>query len=644
MGALGVKDDKIMRHAALLALACLIPSASLAQPNTAFQPELLFSADDTALCADFTERVRSDFFAGHPDSANLTDKFLPASRYTHLLGSRTERTPYQVSGRTVLFKGDVDGNGQRDALMATLFGGGRAHGYRSRVVFTRLQAIDYQVALDQARQGTDRRVGERMADFISMATILGVATNSDAGLPEAAINPYENIYPENISRIAEMALEFQAPLQVIEYDQRLYVDQRVISPLHPTANSVRTLVSFNEHMYSKLDCVVSAMPHRPEHSAPLFERPPASDLLDMVKRIEGQPGTSNASDRSCQTGSFDFWANKPGSRARIIRKALFRPWSIAPPVRASFAPSREKLRGGAGSQHWLRIWRLLSAINGVDYDTLQRLTAETAPLLQSYYADTFNVGTDIADEWTVNALAEIQAAAALGAPRYYAKLSQVLDRVETGSANPEDFLTLALLPRDLGRDNPLDALPSADPGTAFRLAAAAGASDIVLDALLERGTTLDSGNESALMMSVRDPNMVQRLLARGADPNRPNVFGKTPLMMAAHVGAWDSTALLLQHGADLNRRTLGPNEFLPSDSEQVRSANICDYDIQYGHRTALMYAAENADSDHIKYLIDAGADITAEDSEGRNVANYLERNESLSGAEKDQILSWLEPK
>src|SRR6185369_14372592 len=34
--------------------------------------------------------------------------------------------------------------------------------------------------------------------------------------------------------------------------------------------------------------------------------------------------------------------------------------------------------------------------------------------------------------------------------------------------------------------------------------------------------------------AVEWPSGLERLLAAGADPNRPNAFGKTPLMVAAH--------------------------------------------------------------------------------------------------------------
>ncbi len=41
----------------------------------------------------------------------------------------------------------------------------------------------------------------------------------------------------------------------------------------------------------------------------------------------------------------------------------------------------------------------------------------------------------------------------------------------------------------------------------------------------------------------------------GADPNRPNVFGKTPLMVAAHLNRIDSARKLLSAGARVDAVT-----------------------------------------------------------------------------------------
>jgi ankyrin repeat protein len=47
-------------------------------------------------------------------------------------------------------------------------------------------------------------------------------------------------------------------------------------------------------------------------------------------------------------------------------------------------------------------------------------------------------------------------------------------------------------------------------------------------------------------------NIIAILLENGADPNRPDKYGDTPLMAA--LSDEDAVRLMLAHGADVNRR------------------------------------------------------------------------------------------
>ena len=46
--------------------------------------------------------------------------------------------------------------------------------------------------------------------------------------------------------------------------------------------------------------------------------------------------------------------------------------------------------------------------------------------------------------------------------------------------------------------------------------------------------------------NLADP--IHVLLERGADGNKPNMMGETPIMLACREGAVDALAVLLQHG------------------------------------------------------------------------------------------------
>ncbi|MBF0285622.1 MAG: ankyrin repeat domain-containing protein [Magnetococcales bacterium] len=117
------------------------------------------------------------------------------------------------------------------------------------------------------------------------------------------------------------------------------------------------------------------------------------------------------------------------------------------------------------------------------------------------------------------------------------------------------------------------------------------------------------------------PKGMEILLQSGANPNAVNKFGKTPLMTAAHLDRPDAARLLLDHKAEVNARTL--KEFYE-----------CGYEVKRGHRTALMYAAENAGAEMMTLLLKAGADANAKDSQGNDLAFYLAKNPRYTPEEK----------
>jgi len=111
------------------------------------------------------------------------------------------------------------------------------------------------------------------------------------------------------------------------------------------------------------------------------------------------------------------------------------------------------------------------------------------------------------------------------------------------------------------------------------------------------------------------------------DPNTPNQFGKTPLMVAAQQDQVQSAKMLLDRGASIDRTTF------------KRPAQTDDVELGHDARTALMYAAARGSLDMIRLLLDRGADKYAADTKGRRAIPYLlgqgpvAANPKLSGAE-----------
>lgn len=136
-------------------------------------------------------------------------------------------------------------------------------------------------------------------------------------------------------------------------------------------------------------------------------------------------------------------------------------------------------------------------------------------------------------------------------------------------------------------------------------------------------------NKSTFSVHLHDavvwPRGLDALLRAGADVNARNFFGKTPLMMAAHLNRPDAVRVLLENQADVNART-------------ERSTYECGYAIERGQRTALMYAAENAGIETVRLLLAAGADTAVKDSKGNGLEFYMRLNSRFTDVKSVQAL------
>jgi len=155
--------------------------------------------------------------------------------------------------------------------------------------------------------------------------------------------------------------------------------------------------------------------------------------------------------------------------------------------------------------------------------------------------------------------------------------------------------------------------------------------------------------ESVLNVAVEYPEALRYLLDRGANVNKPNAFGKTPLMYAAQRNAYEGAEILLTHGADPNART----HAMPSE---------CYYALSRSSMTALHYAVRYASKRVVELLLAKGAApyvvVKAEATVGTgtnpvgypvqwlkhyNSAESMERNPNIAAAEVPGLEASLTP-
>jgi ankyrin repeat protein len=167
----------------------------------------------------------------------------------------------------------------------------------------------------------------------------------------------------------------------------------------------------------------------------------------------------------------------------------------------------------------------------------------------------------------------------------------------------------------------------------------------VVRMLLDRGANIhavDRNGATALLTAIQEqePEIAQWLIAAGADINRANKYGDTPL----HVSTYDYDQkspgvldTLLQRNVDITPARNGGWNLLCWAAEQgnavvmqtaLRRGLGVDSRDKYG-RTPLMYAAANGEGRVLKMLLDRGADIDACDKMGWTALMFASQGDNL---------------
>ncbi len=141
-----------------------------------------------------------------------------------------------------------------------------------------------------------------------------------------------------------------------------------------------------------------------------------------------------------------------------------------------------------------------------------------------------------------------------------------------------------------------------------------------------------------------NPRIIQALLEAGADPNEPNADGQTPLMMLARTNNLEAALVLLEAGADANvveqwrgqtalmwaaaqqqprmvdlllRHGADPNaQSTPNEWDRQVTAEPRIKVLPVGGLTPLLYAAREGCSECVARLIEGGAEVDKTDPEG----------------------------
>ncbi len=127
----------------------------------------------------------------------------------------------------------------------------------------------------------------------------------------------------------------------------------------------------------------------------------------------------------------------------------------------------------------------------------------------------------------------------------------------------------------------------------------------------------------------RSPQMARLLIAKGADVNTKNNWGKTPLHRAAQIGSKEMVELLIANGANIvTRDKEGKTPLHLAESKEVATLLIADVNARDNEGKTPLHRTSSKELASL--LIAKGANVNAKDSEGKTPLHRTSSKELAS--------------
>ncbi|MBZ7954878.1 ankyrin repeat domain-containing protein [Campylobacter sp. RM17709] len=233
--------------------------------------------------------------------------------------------------------------------------------------------------------------------------------------------------------------------------------------------------------------------------------------------------------------------------------------------------------------------------------------------LEKYFQDNFNFDQGSNTYYATNALNEFLNWA-VGETKIYKDISP-LAKVVSNKNNSIEYIQDFLFKNNLSKDELTIGLQAALLNQRKQP---------ILDLLIHYGARIDEGYEDALFYALENYDNTKFLLDIGADVNSSNAFGKTPLFYAIEFNQKDIISLLLQYGADVNKKYINNNEKLALSANNYDNTPyfITFCALEHTSKNVLMHAAAYGDVEILKMLISKGAKIHDVDDLGFNALDF----------------------
>ena len=259
----------------------------------------------------------------------------------------------------------------------------------------------------------------------------------------------------------------------------------------------------------------------------------------------------------------------------------------------------QKARRYAPPWDYFAQWGAKSVYNNKKYNEYKIKESQTVTELANWYQQNHKLDAVEAKEYAQHAINEISNRA-FGSPAYSLAKPQLIEGWEELLTGMSATMLTKIQQADIENvKQTINAL------------LVLGVSNEVLNAILESRQDISEG--IIVANAVNNPENVNSLIQHGVDIHHKNEFGKTALYYAIQFNQHQSTALLIQYGANVNDHY---------DYKTPGHKWGCERRIQRLFRTPLMHAAQHSDVKMVELLLEHNASLNAKDSLGKNALWY----------------------
>lgn len=261
---------------------------------------------------------------------------------------------------------------------------------------------------------------------------------------------------------------------------------------------------------------------------------------------------------------------------------------------------------------YLKFWSIKSIGNFLLYNKFKSEIMPFEDKSKEYFISKFKLNSDLADKLSSNLVTQMFVLAGGSYYKHYS-LNQIERILSVPNLRIDEFVS------KIGNKN----LTKDELSSILHTALLYNQDESIIKMILLMGADLEDGDESAIFFALKNISKVKFLLKNGANTDKANSFGKTPLFYAVEFNDVELVKLLLENGANPNKKYISK-----ANKDAIVSGlisvpfyrQLCAF--EHTGRHIFMHASMYSTPEILELLIAKEANLHAQDDLGYNALDY----------------------